>query len=150
MIGTEQRLWKVLKRSADAVKKDSFTRIETATVDGVSDVEYVLYPWHGWVELKTVTWPRQGKPFSLHTPFTLAQCTWLLNHDNVGLHMRSWLLIGVVGARTWKRFILVPANLSTFLLHVRKAPAHEKLLGMAGIISADNTDDIVYQIRRTL
>ena len=67
MIGTESKLRQTLDAASDDAKH-TLTRIETSTIDGVSDVEYVASPWHGWIELKTANWPRCGKPFHFTRP----------------------------------------------------------------------------------
>lgn len=129
MIGTESKLWDSLKRVAE---KDC-TRIETNIAAGVSDVDYVRPNFHGWIELKTAHQPRPGRPYSLHCPFTLAQCTWLNRHHKPFQGLRSWVLLGIQGTRTWAKFILIPAPLTTHILQSRKAPAHEWLLKRKGV-----------------
>ena len=146
MIGTESKLWKIL----DQASQDAgvFTRIETSTAVGIADVEYVAQPWHGWLELKTASMPRAGKPFSLHSPFTIAQCSWLVSHNAPRHFLRSWVLIGVIGARRWKQFILLPAQHTVHLIHVRKSPAHEWLLKRKGVFYSTAIQDIVASIQR--
>ena len=146
MIGTESRLWEVLKASV-ARFPGRFTRIESGTVDGISDVEYILPPWHGWIELKTLHWPRKGRPFSLHCPFTLSQCSWLLDHHRPADNLRSWLLLGVVGPRTWARFILIRAPLTTHLLEIRQGPPHEWLLGLDGVRDSRQMSGVIATLR---
>ena len=142
MIGTEQRLWRIMKTETD-LTPHKFTRIETSTVEGVADVEYVAHPWQGWIELKTANLPRIGRAFFLHSPFTLAQCSWLLAHDAPKYHMRSWLLLGLIGSRTWKGFVLFPATMTTHLLHVRKSPAHDWLLNRKGVKLCTKMHEVV-------
>jgi hypothetical protein len=134
VISTEQRLWQVVKKQTDKLPAVTYTRIETGTIDGVSDIEYVAPPWCGWIELKTARMPRAGKPFSLQSDFTLLQCDWLLRHHVLSQRLRSWVLLGVVGQRTWKEFVLFPAPLTTYLLRARKGPAHEWLLARKGVV----------------
>lgn len=149
MNGTEARLWKVLSGAANANGyEDSFTRVESSTVDGISDVEYVIKgkPWHGWIELKTVNMPLMRRPFSLHTPFTLAQMAWLIRHDDHAHYLRSWLMLGVIGARTWKYFVLVPAKLSIYFVNVRKGTPHEILLSMPGVLITNDIKEVLTTI----
>lgn len=149
MIGTESRLWEVLQGAAREAR-GRFTRIETAaTSAGVADVEYVLLPWHGWIELKTCAPPRRGRPFNLHCPFTISQCSWLVSHHAPAHRLRSYVLIGVTGPRTWSRFVLVSAPASTHLLATRKGLAHEKLLTAKGVWSATTLQGVIAALLST-
>lgn len=127
MIGTEQKLWQRMRDTAP--KALEMTRIETPTRAGVSDVEYVVRGGvHGWIELKTSSTKNESSLLTLHTPLTLQQLTWLLSHHNPKTHLCSWLLIGFLGPRTWRMFMLVPPKHATGLLHMRRAPLLHDLL----------------------
>lgn len=133
MISTEKRLWQVIKRGAKKHPTHKYTRIETVTVDGVSDVEYSAPPWHGWLELKAANMPGVGRPFRLHSDFTLAQCSWLIAHHTPRNRIRSWMLIGIIGKRTWQGFVLISAPLTTHLIKGRKGCPHEQLFSYDGV-----------------
>lgn len=105
---TEEQLWSTLKRNMDGHGVD-MTRIETSTVDGVSDVEYVTRPYHGWLELKVAPTNSRKGELRLSHQLTLEQYRWLLRHDNVTWHLRSWVLVGLGGNARWRGFLLVPA-----------------------------------------
>ena len=139
MIGTESKLWGVLKSAG----KHDFTRIETSIAAGVADVEYVRPNFHGWVELKTAHQPRPGRPYALHCPLTVAQCTWLVRHHKPFQGLRSWVLLGILGTHTWAKFILISAPLTTHILQSRKAPAHERLLKRKGIYELETIRDVM-------
>ncbi len=130
MIGTERALWRTLSAASDP--RDQLTRIETGvTMTGVSDVEYVFRTTghHGWVELKTFAIERDDRPFTLHSPFTFAQASWLLLHHMPEHKLVSWLLLGRLGPRTWKEFILVPPDIAvTRLMEGRRRPTVDKLV----------------------
>lgn len=119
MIGTEKRLWATLKatneKSEDARMK--MTRIETSTVTGVSDIEYVSPKtgWHGWIELKTSSTKKLDAAIRLHHPLSLQQLAWLVSHNAPQYHLRSWLLVGFLGARTWREFALLAPPVAGYL-----------------------------------
>lgn len=127
---TETKLWK-------AIRCEGMTRIESGgTHEGIADVEYVLPPWHGWLELKITYWPRKPRdPFYLQSPYTLMQAIWLLKHQRPTEHLRSWLLLGVgdtTGSR-WSAFILIPPKVALRLMEGRKPPGHMVLLKLPGV-----------------
>ena len=131
MNGTESRLWDKMKEH-DAVLK-SLRRIESPITPGASDVEYVGARQHGWIELKTAAQPRKGRPYSLHCDFTVAQSEWLLAHDHPPTNLRSFLLIGILGPRTWREFVLIDARNSIALIKGRDGVPHEELLKRKGV-----------------
>lgn len=110
----EQKLWEKLRNAAQGVRGERFTRIETSTVDGVSDVEYVTAQWHGWIELKVSHTPTLKPPYVLGSTFTLDQSRWLLEHHRPHRGLRSWLLIGFASTRAsrWREFLLLDARLA--------------------------------------
>lgn len=111
MTRTEQDLWRVLRSAGDAAGYPSraLTRFEVITANGVSDVEYVLAPYHGWIELKVSPTQRDDSLLRTGAPFTADQCQWLVSHHAPSHYMRSWLLIGMYSQRAWGDLILVPA-----------------------------------------
>lgn len=141
MIGTETKLWKTL--SAAAEESQVYTRIETSTATGVADVEYVASPWHGWIELKTCEVLRETSRLTLESPYTLAQLGWLLTHHDPAHHLRSWLLVGFRGARTWREWWLLSPRASAALVHVRKAPSVQEMRSRKGIVRAATAQDVV-------
>lgn len=111
----------------------SMHRIESGITPGASDVEYAAHVFHGWIELKTAAQPRKGKPYALHCAFTTTQSEWLLQHNDTKQYLRSWLLLGIIGPRTWREFILIDPNNAIALLQGRTGIAHEELLVRAGV-----------------
>lgn len=148
MISTESKLWKLLRQTVKAAcPEHKYTRIETGgTVEGVSDIEYAAFPWRGWIELKTAIWPRPGRPFRLQSAYTLAQCSWQVSHHDLASNLRSWVLIGIVGIRTWRSFILIPAPLTTHLIQGRKNLPHERLLSFPGILCKQHLRDVLHHV----
>ncbi len=145
MIDTEAKLW--AKLDAATKSRGLFTRIETSTVAGVSDVEYVMEPWCGWVELKTCNHPRPGKPYSPHSEFTLSQASWLLAHHNTRFYQSSWLLMGVIGPLTWREYILLEPTQALMLLRGRKIVSGENLCRWTkGVYVCKTMDDVVDQL----
>lgn len=144
MIGTESKLWEAL--DSHAPNESTFTRIETITRLGVSDVEYALKPWHGWIELKTSSSRRNGR-LTLHSAFTLPQAQWLAVHHDPKHHMRSWLLIGFLGPRTWREFMLLPPNAAIHLVHVRKAPSYIMMRGHKGVVTCSTMDEVIATLK---
>lgn len=115
---TERQLWDTLQRALQrAGYAGGATRFEVTTAEGVSDVEYVLAGWHGWVELKVSPVVRLTSLLRFGSPFTAGQCAWLLAHHNPRRHLRSWLLIGMYDGRgAWAEFMLLPAPATPALL----------------------------------
>lgn len=139
---TEAALWKYIKR-------DGMARVETGmTAAGVSDVEYVLGTWHGWVELKAVLPPRVRKPYTLHTPFTVPQLQWLVRHHIPRQRLRSWLLLGVAGAQTWRELVLLPPPQAVHLLNVRTPVAHEFINGRPGVVRCTGAEDLYHALTK--
>lgn len=141
MIGTETKLWQTLHKAADAAHL--YTRIETSTAAGVADVEYVAAPWHGWIELKTCAVLRETSRLTLESPYTLAQLGWLLKHHDPAHRLRSWLLVGFRGARTWREWWLLSPRASVALVHVRKAPSVREMRERKGIVYGATAQDVV-------
>lgn len=146
MIGTESKLWQLTKSTIERQGlKDTYrlTRVESgATKAGISDVEYVVPRWHGWVEYKVSSSRASGKVI-LHHAFSLSQWEWLLHHHEPAMRMRSWVLIGFTGVRSWREFMLVPAPAAGLLLHVREAPTFTKLENTAGVEVCDTMVDVI-------
>ena len=141
MIRTESRVWQKLKTYGD--RFTSLERVESPITIGCSDVSYVGPSTSGWIELKTCNWPAPRKPIYLHAPFTLAQSNWLREHHDPEHNLHSYLLIAVVGARTWKEFLLIDPNPATFLLAGWRGMAHERLLTKRGVRRCATLDDVV-------
>jgi hypothetical protein len=149
MIGTESKLWQHLRTEiAEQVPRAAFDRIESPITPGASDVHYVMKPWSGWIELKTAAWPRRiNRGITLHSPFSLSQLGWLLMHHDRAHHLRSWLLIGIIGPRTWRNFLLCEPTPSTRLLAIRKATALELFLTLPGVYNIPDIKNVVARIR---
>lgn len=148
MIGTESKLWALLDSNvSEHYRTAHFSRIESAITPGCSDIHYAMTPWAGWIELKTASPPREGKALALHSPFTFAQASWLLNNNETADHQRSWMLIGILGARTWKGFVLVQPVPALKLLKVRKGEAFDKFLLRAGVYQEHTMKDVLKRIR---
>lgn len=114
---TEQHLWHALRDAVRVVEGARFTRFENALEVGVSDVEYVLRPWHGWVELKVSATVREASPLRFGHELTAEQCSWLLAHHYPRRYLRSWVLVGMYGRGLgWKGFMLLPATSTTQFL----------------------------------
>ena len=148
MISTESKLWQHLVGEVEHQEPDAaFHRFESPITPGASDVHYVTAHWCGWIELKTAAWPRGKDPLRLHSPFTLAQATWSLNHHAPQRHLRSWLLVGIIGPRTWKGFVLCnPAN-AVQLLNVRSSMPLQRFLLRVGVYHHVSIVDVVLRIR---
>ena len=146
MIGTESKLW---KRMTDVNAEGGWTRlrsldrIESPITPGASDIVYSGRVNSGWIELKTASWPRAGRAFTLHSPFTAAQSTWLLSHHNPAHNQRSYLLLGIIGPRTWREFILFDARTAVALLQGRAGVPHEKLLKRIGVRQFSSMSDLI-------
>lgn len=110
-VKTERHLWAALQRVLHAQRVVGHaSRFEVTTQTGVSDVEYVLNGWHGWVELKVSATARDDSPLRLGHALTAEQCAWLLSHHVPMRHLRSWMLIGLGGrSGGWRGFVLLPA-----------------------------------------
>lgn len=149
MIGTESRLWQVMEHAVSQCYKDAcFTRVESPITPGCSDVEYTrMGPWKGWIELKTANVPRARRGVRLHSPFTFAQAAWLLTHQNEKTWQRSWLLIGLIGPRTWRSFVLVDPVQALKLLSVRKSEAHEEFFARKGVHMLKSMKEVLLRIR---
>lgn len=149
MIGTESRLWQMLRDNVGEHYADAhFARIESPITPGCSDVHYALQPWTGWIELKTASKPRPHKPLSLHSPLTLAQASWLLHHRDTQNYQRSWLLIGLLGPRTWRGFLLVAPVPALKLLKVRKGEPFEDFLLRPEVYPLPTIKDVLKRIKR--
>lgn len=146
MIGTESKLWENLQNAAKGTSCH-MTRIETSTCNGVSDVEYVTDNWHGWIELKTCSIQRDTSLFTLHSPYTTAQAQWLIDHHDPDKNLRSWLLIGRIGSRTWKEYILIPPRQSIVCLHIRKASRATTVFGKPGVIRCLDSHSVIEVLR---
>lgn len=148
MIGTESKLWKRMTMADLVAPLPSLRRIESAITPGASDVVYTGRVNAGWIELKTSAWPRARRPFTLHSPFTIEQSRWLLSHDNPTHHLRSWILLGVIGPRTWQRFILFNPQDSIALLQGRKGVAHEILLRRHAVREFFSMEEVLRSLDR--
>lgn len=146
MIGTESKLWANLQNAAEGTACH-MTRIETSTCSGVSDVEYVTDNWHGWVELKTSSAQRETSLFTLHSPYTTAQAQWLLDHHDPTKHLRSWLIVGRTGPRTWKEYVLIPPRHSVICLHIRKASRMLDVFSKQGVIRCATPEAVIQVLR---
>lgn len=124
-------MWDKIVEHKDLLR--SIRRIESPITPGASDVVYVGHKYHGWIELKTTQKPRPRRPFSLHSPYTLTQNEWLLAHNDPKQSLRSWLLLGIIGPRTWRGFVLVDPKNSVALLQGRKGIPHEELINRPGV-----------------
>lgn len=66
MLKTEKQLWQKLKHDFRHFVSIRFTRIETATKNGVPDVFYTNGKKNGWIELKVVLdIPHRNIPFCI-------------------------------------------------------------------------------------
>lgn len=146
MIGTESKLWETLERAAKGTDCN-MNRIETTTRNGVSDVEYVTPKWNGWIELKTSSAMKDSSKLTLHCPYTSWQLQWLLDHDKPTRNLRSWLLIGRIGSRTWKEFLLLPPRLSVACLQFRKVPRIDKLCETKGVIRCADAHEVIHTLK---
>lgn len=106
---TEAKLWQAIQRQP--LRDLAFTRIESPTTLGISDLEYVGRAAHGWVELKVARQPSQAlvdRVVRLPEPLSVEQSIWLMNHHRPRIHLVSWLLIGLHGdSARWERLVLV-------------------------------------------
>lgn len=151
MIGTETALWKKLAQAKEQLPRGdgySLTRIETDTALGVSDVEYRTKRFHGWIELKTTSVKRPDSKLILHCPYTLAQYRWLSDHQNTLFYLRSWLLIGRTGPRTWQEWIMIPPEPSVKLLSVRVAPTLRSVLDAESTIRCKDATEVLRQLNK--
>lgn len=146
MIGTESKLWENLQNAARGTPCH-MTRIETSTANGVSDVEYVTENWHGWIELKTCSVQRDTSLFTLHCPYTTAQAQWLIDHHDLGKSLRSWLIVGRIGSRTWKEYILIPPRESVICLHIRKASRLSEVFKKQGVMRYKTPQEVIAALR---
>ena len=146
MIGTEQKVWEGLRKAAEQIDgRFTLTRIETLTRVGVSDVEYASSHAHGWVEIKTSS-SRETGNLVLHHPFSIAQQQWLSLHHDPKRYLHSWLLVGVLGARTWRELLLLPPAVSIQLVHVRPAPLYEHIMDDARVVRCKD----MHQVARAI
>lgn len=153
-VKTESDLWDGLDEMLFALqgtlpKRSVFTRIESgATSLGISDIEYVLPPWHGWIELKVCALPFPGRPYSPRSVFTMQQAAWLLAHHQPENCLRSWLLLGVVKDNRWNHFVLFPPPQALRLRDNAKSPlAYEMIGGLGGVIRVETLKDVVGQLQ---
>jgi hypothetical protein len=142
MISTESKLWRSLKERHEHEFK-ALERLESPITLGCSDVIYRATRAAGFIELKTCNTPPRGKPFYLHSPFTLAQSTWLCSFHNPKQSLYSYLLIAVIGVRTWKEFLLIEPQSAMFLLAGWRGVAHEKFLKKRGIFRCEQLENVV-------
>lgn len=116
---TESDLW-------SSVKTEGLTRIESGgTQTGISDIEYVLAPWHGWIEMKVAYVPaRKNKPLRFRHPLQYDQLGWLIKHHKPGNYLRSWVLVGLASLRAveWRGFLLVAPPQAVHILEGREKP----------------------------
>jgi len=111
----------------------SLRRIESPITPGASDVEYVSSHVQGWIELKTCDNPRKGKQFYLHCSFTPAQGEWLMQHHAPERNLRSYMLLAVLGPRTWKEFLLLEPSCAMLLVAGWRGIPHEDLRKRKGV-----------------
>jgi len=123
VIGTEQKLWEAMRRECPQGLK--LARIETATHDGVADVEYVSRTASGWIELKTSSAVRTLR---LHHPLSVQQMQWVIEHHAPTRNLRSYVLIGILGPRTWRGLVLLEPPAIAFVVKGRKTTALAKVL----------------------
>lgn len=146
--GTETALWASLagalrSRLVPDGKRLRFTRIECTTMLGVSDVEYIATPYNGWIELKVADYRGENNPLRLHEPLKATQLEWLITHSDYPHNLSSYLLVGVLGATTWRELLLLPAGQAATLLHNRLAPSVAVLRTLTGVISAPGPKGII-------
>ncbi len=146
MIGTESKLWENLERAAKGTDCN-MNRIETITRNGVSDVEYVTPTCHGWIELKTSSAQKENSLLTLHTPYTSQQLQWLLDHDNPKKNMRSWLLIGRTGSRTWKEYLLLTPRASVICMQFRKVSRISEVYLRNGVIRCATAHEVIQALK---
>lgn len=149
MNGTESKLWRRMAEMNEALGYPirSLRRFESPITPGASDVEYVAKKYCGWIELKTCSMPRAERPFTLHCAFTVAQSEWLLSHSMTKCQ-RSWLMLGVLGPRTWRRFILVDPENAIALIAGRDGIPHEELLIRSAVRAYDRMEDLLRGLDR--
>lgn len=152
MIGPESRLWTTLAANATAAQAAhgldvrSFTRIETATQVGVSDVEYAIDRFCGWIELKTSSVRKETSKLTLHSPFTTSQWRWLSRHHRPSANQRSWLLVGRLGPRTWTEFLLLTPRPAFVLTQMRVAPLLQEVRELPGVYTFAHALDLLHFI----
>jgi hypothetical protein len=151
--GTEKALWTrlqgvALETSSRTETGMHFTRIECSSALGVSDVEYVMLPRHGWIELKAATSKGDSKPLRLHEPFKATQAQWLISHHSPANNLHSFLLVGIMGQREWKEYLVLTARASLALLHRRLAPTYGTLKQTPGVVHCTNMKSVLRAISR--
>lgn len=146
MIGTEAKLWTTLSKHEELF--NSLSRIESPITPGASDVEYVCAASSGWIELKTCNAPRLGKHFYLHAPFTPAQANWLLTHHAPAQSLYSYLLLAVLGPRTWKEFLLIEPQQALLLVAGWKGVTNEDLRSRPGVYQCKTLNDVLCILQR--
>lgn len=124
MSATEQGMWRALRDAADLRREvKSFARVESAaTRTGITDAEYVVGGWHGWLEFKVCTTQRDTARVAFGHEFTWAQAQWLLDHHDPAVHLRSWLIIGHPGPARWREWWAVTAPSALRLVTLTPSP----------------------------
>lgn len=104
-------MWNALRVTAAARREvKSLTRVESAaTRIGITDAEYVVGGWHGWLEFKVCTTQRDTARMAFGHEFTWEQAQWLLDHHDPAVRLRSWLVIGHPGAQQWREWWVLTA-----------------------------------------
>lgn len=98
---------------------DHVTRIETSTALGVSDVEYVIGTYHGWLELKRSTAKLSSSKIALSTDYTTQQYQWLLAHHRPQNNLCSFLVIGRMFKAPVVEWFVIPAIHTAMVLLVK-------------------------------
>lgn len=139
---TEAQLWRTFEGAARGTDVE-LTRIETSTVVGVSDVEYVTPLWHGWIETKVALTKRDTTPLKCTHPLTLEQYGWIVRHHGVTRSLRSWVLIGLGGAPRWRGFLLVPAPQAWHVCGEASGEAQRPSLDELDKYRVDKIEDVI-------
>lgn len=151
MMKTEKQLWKSIDREVTGAASlhpgERFTRIETATALGVSDVEYVTRDWHGWIELKVSLTVGEASRIALGSSFTAEQWNWLTLHHRPSQNLRSWLLIGFGGAVRWRGLLLVAPMSAIPFLSVSDAPSLQAIQRRPGVYQARTIAEALARVR---
>jgi hypothetical protein len=151
MMRTEKQLWKSIDReqgtTATRYLGEKFTRIETGTALGVSDVEYVTHDWHGWIELKVSLTVGETSRITFGSEFTAEQWNWLTLHHRPKQNLRSWLLIGFGGTARWRSLLLVAPMSAIPFLSLSEAPSLQAIQRRPGVYRARTLAEALDRIR---
>jgi hypothetical protein len=78
----------------------------------------------------------------LHSPFTPAQSAWLFDHHQPAYNLRSYMLLGVLGSRTWSEFLLLEPKAALLLVAGWRGVTQEEMRKREGVHILPTVDEV--------